>query len=77
MFRRLPASLPPDAAFKSDLKELGYFINDKSQIMQIKYPDRGYVFKIYHDERYNIMHREALNGKSLALLLTTNFDSTS
>ncbi|TLD24708.1 Arb2 domain-containing protein [Venturia nashicola] len=61
MFRRLPASLPPDAAFKSDLKELGYFINDKSQIMQIKHPDRGYVFKIYNDERYNIMHREALH----------------
>ncbi|QDS73063.1 hypothetical protein FKW77_009756 [Venturia effusa] len=62
MFRRLPASLPPDAAFKSDLKELGYFIDEKSQIMQIKKPDKGYVFKIYNDERYNVMHREALNN---------------
>lgn len=66
MFRRLPASLPKDAEFKSDLKELGYFINEKSQVMQIKHPDQGYVFKVYSDERYNIMHREALNGKSRA-----------
>jgi hypothetical protein len=66
MFRRLPASLPADPVFISDLKGLGYYINDKSQIMQIKRPDQGYVFKIYNDERFNIMHREALNGKPQA-----------
>jgi hypothetical protein len=63
MFRRLPVSLPADPVFISDLKDLGYFINDESQIMQIKHPDQGYVFKKYSDERFNIMHREALNGK--------------
>lgn len=75
MFRRLPASLPPDAAFKSDLKELGYFINDKSQIMHIKHPNQGYIFKIYNDERYNLMYREALNSTLPVFPLLAVFSS--
>lgn len=64
MFRRLEKSLPKDPEYPADLKKLGYFINEKSQIRQIKKPDQGYVFKITTNERYNIMHRKALDGKS-------------
>jgi hypothetical protein len=66
MFRRLPASLPVDPVFYSDLGKLGYFINDDGQIRQIKRPDQPFLYKITTDERYNEMQREAINSESLS-----------
>jgi len=63
MYRRLEASLPKDPHFPADLKKLGYFINDKSQIKSIKDAGQGFRFKITDHERFNAMQREAMNGE--------------
>ena len=64
MFRRLPGSLPEDPKFPADLNELGYFINEKSQIRKIDKPDETFHFHITNNDRYNEVHREAANGES-------------
>lgn len=64
MFRRLPGSLPEDPKFPADLNQLGYFINEKSQIRKINKPDEKFQFHITNNDRYNEVHREATNGGS-------------
>ncbi|KAK1701091.1 hypothetical protein BDP55DRAFT_569671, partial [Colletotrichum godetiae] len=45
MFRRRWDGLPKDPIFSSNLKDLGYFINDQDEIRNIKEPN--YYFKYY------------------------------
>ena len=63
MFRRLPNSLPKDPVFPADLKELGYFVNDNDQIRMIKKPEEKFQFAITKNDRYNEVHKEAMNSK--------------
>ncbi|KAI9819160.1 MAG: hypothetical protein M1827_007316 [Pycnora praestabilis] len=79
MFRRLSSSLPKDPDFPHDLEGLGYFINDKEEIKQIAHPSEEFEYFMTKNDRYNEMHREAMNictrrivlDRLLALGLTT------
>ncbi|PGH09876.1 hypothetical protein AJ79_05603 [Helicocarpus griseus UAMH5409] len=59
VFRR--EALPKDPVFPADLKQLGYFINDRDQIKMISNPEQGFLFKINTNDRYNEMQKEAMN----------------
>ncbi|TVY76155.1 hypothetical protein LSUE1_G007513, partial [Lachnellula suecica] len=61
MFRRLPSGLPKDPVYPADLKELGYFINDKDEIRSIANPKAYFKFFITKNERTNAAQREAMN----------------
>lgn len=63
MFRRLPTHLPKDPTFPSDLKDLGYFVNDKDQVRMIKNPEEKFLYAIDKNERVNDMQKEAMNSK--------------
>jgi len=63
MFRRLKGSLPKDPEFPANLTNLGYFINEMSQIKSIWKPDDNFNFFITNNDRYNEIHREAVFGK--------------
>ena len=65
MFRRLPGSLPEDPKFPADLNQLGYFINETSQIRKIDKPDEKFHFHITNNDRYNEVHREAVKGEPM------------
>ncbi|KPI36886.1 uncharacterized protein AB675_11827 [Cyphellophora attinorum] len=62
MFRRKTSSLPEDIVFPGTLAELGYFVNDKDQIRQIKNPEQRYNPKTNRSERVNMMYRDAMNS---------------
>jgi hypothetical protein len=64
MFRRLESSLPGDFEFPTDLKGLGYFVNENDQIRMIKDPNQSFHFFISKNERYMQRHREAMDGKT-------------
>jgi hypothetical protein len=64
MFRRLSSSLPKDPSFPANLNELGYFVNEHSQIRMIEKPDEKFVYAINKNERVNEMHKEAMNGEA-------------
>lgn len=63
MFRRLAGSLPEDPSWEADLIKLGYFINDKSQIRQIRKPTERFQFKVTGNDRFNEVHKEAFHSK--------------
>jgi hypothetical protein len=63
MFSRRLKSFPTDPAFPKTLAELGYFVNEKSQVKSIRKPDQDFIYKITDNDRYNEVRREALNGK--------------
>ncbi|KAL9603599.1 MAG: hypothetical protein Q9219_001102 [cf. Caloplaca sp. 3 TL-2023] len=46
---------------KANLKELGYFINDKDQVRSIKDPEQEFNYFISKNDRINVMQREAFN----------------
>ncbi|KAL7910216.1 Arb2 domain-containing protein [Trichoderma velutinum] len=56
MFRRLWSGLPKDASFPSDLRGLGYFINDQDEIRSIEDPDN--YFKFFIDRNPRICARQ-------------------
>lgn len=62
MFRRLPHTLPKDPTFPTDIKLLGYFINEHDQVRQIKNPDQKYQFGVNRNDRFNDVYKEAMNG---------------
>ncbi|KAH8803078.1 Arb2 domain-containing protein [Xylogone sp. PMI_703] len=62
MFRRLPSGLPKDPVFPADLHALGYFINEDDQIKSIENPKAYFKFFLTKNERYNVVHREAMNS---------------
>ncbi|KIW07745.1 uncharacterized protein PV09_01675 [Verruconis gallopava] len=57
MFRRLPDSLPEDPAWEADLTRLGYFINEKSEIRQIRHPTERFKFNVTNNEIADRMER--------------------
>ncbi|KAF2839005.1 hypothetical protein M501DRAFT_933372 [Patellaria atrata CBS 101060] len=61
MYRRHLSGLPRNLVFPDTFEGLGYFVNAKSQIRQIKNPKEGYVFRICTDERTNELNREAFH----------------
>ncbi|QYT04508.1 hypothetical protein H0G86_011412 [Trichoderma simmonsii] len=61
MFRRLWSGLPKDASFPSDLKGLGYFINDQDEIRSIEDPDNYFKFFIDKNPRICARQRFAFN----------------
>jgi len=62
MFRRLPDSLPEDPRFKADMKAMGYFVNENSQIRKSKNPNEKFHYFITNNTRWNEMHREAMES---------------
>jgi hypothetical protein len=62
MFRRLPNSLPADPSWEANLFKLGYFINDKSQIRQLRKPTERFNFKVTDNDRFNEVHKEAFHS---------------
>ncbi|EAQ89610.1 hypothetical protein CHGG_06229 [Chaetomium globosum CBS 148.51] len=61
MFRRRWSGLPADPIFASDLKELGYFINDIDEIRSIDDPDYYFKYFLTKNERWNERQRFAFN----------------
>ena len=68
MFRRRWSSLPCDPAFPSDLKQLGYFVNEIDEIRSIENRNSYFRFFITKNERWNDRQRFAMNGSSLSSL---------
>ncbi|KAI6250898.1 hypothetical protein HI914_01002 [Erysiphe necator] len=62
MFRRLETGLPIDPKFPSDLKELGYFVNENDEIRNIENPKAYFQYFLTKNDRINNLHREAMNG---------------
>ena len=65
MFRRLPGSLPKEAAFPAELDKLGYVLNIDGQVRKASQPDEPFSYYVTNTERYNDMQREAVHGQSL------------
>ncbi|KAK8099279.1 arb2 domain-containing protein [Apiospora kogelbergensis] len=61
MFRRLWSGLPKDPDFPSDLKGLGYFINEEDEVRSIENPDNYYKYFLTRNERHNERQRYAFN----------------
>ncbi|KAK4041973.1 Arb2 domain-containing protein [Parachaetomium inaequale] len=61
MFRRRWSGLPADPVFASDLKELGYFINDVDEIRSIEDPDYYFKYFLTKNDRWNERQRFAFN----------------
>ncbi|KAK5938702.1 hypothetical protein PMZ80_008894 [Knufia obscura] len=74
MFRRLPNQLPKDAIFPTDLKGLGYFINDNDQIRQIANPEHKYQYKVNRNDRVNEVYKEAMNTCARSIVLKRLLD---
>ncbi|RKF64584.1 putative arb2 domain-containing protein [Erysiphe neolycopersici] len=62
MFRRLESGLPDDPRFPADLKELGYFVNEKDEVRSIEDPKAYFQYFLTKNDRVNDLHREAMNG---------------
>ncbi|CZT04850.1 uncharacterized protein RAG0_11155 [Rhynchosporium agropyri] len=61
MFRRLPSGLPKDPVYPTDLKGLGYFINDEDEIRSIENEKAYFKFFLTKNDRYNCVQRESMN----------------
>ncbi|KAI9050259.1 hypothetical protein LZ554_005427 [Drepanopeziza brunnea f. sp. 'monogermtubi'] len=61
MFRRLEKGLPKDPVYPTDLKGLGYFINEEDEIRNIENPRAYFKFFLTKNERHNNVQREAMN----------------
>ncbi|OBT85387.1 hypothetical protein VE02_05067 [Pseudogymnoascus sp. 03VT05] len=61
MFRLLPSGLPKDPEYPTDLKQLGYFVNDEDEIRSIENPKYYFKYFINRTERYNERQRESMN----------------
>ncbi|KAI1343579.1 Arb2 domain-containing protein [Xylariaceae sp. FL0016] len=70
MFVRKWSGLPEDPHFPSDLKELGYFINDEDEVRSIEEPDYYFKFFINRNMRYNDRQRFGMNQALQAEICT-------
>ncbi|KAL2065931.1 hypothetical protein VTL71DRAFT_3601 [Oculimacula yallundae] len=61
MFRRLDSGLPKDPIYPSDLKGLGYFINDEDEIRSIENEKAYFKFFLTKNDRFNCVQRESMN----------------
>ncbi|EOD43975.1 putative ribosomal protein s14 protein [Neofusicoccum parvum UCRNP2] len=62
MFRLSEAGMPEDPSYPPNLKQLGYFIDEKSEIRTIKPPHNYYNFWISNNDRVNESFREAMHA---------------
>ncbi|TDZ61959.1 hypothetical protein CTRI78_v003999 [Colletotrichum trifolii] len=63
MFRRRWSGLPADPVFGSNLKDLGYFINDEDEIRNIDEPNAYFKYFLSKNTRVNDRQRFHFNGK--------------
>ncbi|KAL6882928.1 Arb2 domain-containing protein [Trichoderma longibrachiatum] len=68
MFRRLWSGLPEDVTFPSDLKGLGYFVNEDDEIRSIEQPDNYFNFFINRNPRICARQRFAFNHAMEAIV---------
>ncbi|KAL7812593.1 Arb2 domain-containing protein [Trichoderma aethiopicum] len=68
MFRRLWSGLPEDVTFPSDLKGLGYFVNEDDEIRSIEEPDNYFKFFINRNPRICARQRFAFNHAMEAII---------
>ncbi|KAI0521609.1 hypothetical protein F5B22DRAFT_595658 [Xylaria bambusicola] len=61
MFLRKWSSLPEDAEFKSNLKDLGYFVNKDDEVRSIENEDDYFKFFLSRNPRINDRQRFAMN----------------
>ncbi|KAI2462804.1 Arb2 domain-containing protein [Annulohypoxylon bovei var. microspora] len=61
MFRRKWSGLPTDPDFPSDLKQLGYFINEVDEVRAIDKPENYFKFFLNRNPRWNERQRFAMN----------------
>ncbi|KAI1114199.1 hypothetical protein F5Y14DRAFT_193665 [Nemania sp. NC0429] len=61
MFKRKWSALPPDPIFPSDLKGLGYFINDEDEVRSIENEDNYFKFFISRNPRFCERQRFSMN----------------
>ncbi|KAI5303644.1 40S ribosomal protein mrp2, mitochondrial, partial [Ascosphaera pollenicola] len=54
--------LPEDPKFPSDLKDLGYHINEKDELRSIENPEEPFRYKVNVNDRYNEVRKEAFNA---------------
>ncbi|GKT42616.1 uncharacterized protein ColSpa_02797 [Colletotrichum spaethianum] len=77
MFRRRWSGLPKDPVFSSNLKDLGYFVNDQDEIRNIGNPNYYFKYYLTKNGRVNDRQRFHFSGKNqllpLFLLLATDF----
>ncbi|KAF2877091.1 Arb2 domain-containing protein [Massariosphaeria phaeospora] len=67
MFRRAEDSLDADAQYPADLKQLGFFVNRKGQIRQIKYPDKDFIYNYTNIDRHNVRREVETRLTSLGI----------
>ncbi|KAJ9155322.1 Arb2 domain-containing protein [Pleurostoma richardsiae] len=68
MFRRRWSGLPEDPTFPTDLKELGYFVNDEDEVRSIADPKFYFKYLLSRNERWNDRQRFAFNGAVVDLI---------
>ncbi|KAK2590396.1 hypothetical protein QQS21_011918, partial [Conoideocrella luteorostrata] len=69
MFRRHWSGLPKDAEFPSDLKGLGYFVNDEDEIRSIDNPDNYFKFHLDRNPRVNQRQAFEFNTAKCKIIL--------
>ncbi|KAI0602773.1 Arb2 domain-containing protein [Biscogniauxia sp. FL1348] len=74
MFKRKWSGLPADPHFPSDLKELGYFVNEDDEVRSIENPDYYFKFFINRNPRWNERQRFAMN-QALRSIIHTRLES--
>ncbi|KAH7057136.1 Arb2 domain-containing protein [Macrophomina phaseolina] len=62
MYRLTEAGMPEDPAYRANLKDLGFFIDERSEIRTIKSPHNYYNFWMSNNDRVNESFREAMHA---------------
>ncbi|KAI1494538.1 Arb2 domain-containing protein [Biscogniauxia mediterranea] len=75
MFKRKWSALPADPHFPSDLKELGYFVNEDDEVRSIENPDYYFKFFINRNQRWNERQRFAMNADALRSIIHARLES--
>ncbi|KAK1976109.1 Arb2 domain-containing protein [Colletotrichum cereale] len=65
MFRRRWSGLPEDPMFSSNLKDLGYFVNDQDEIRNVENPN--YYFKYYLTKNGRVNDRQRFHFNAEAI----------
>ncbi|KAF4310359.1 Ribosomal protein S14 [Botryosphaeria dothidea] len=61
MYKLTQAGMPEDPSYPPDLKQLGFFIDERSEIRTIKKPHDYYNFWMSNNDRVNESFREAMH----------------
>lgn len=71
MYRRTEASIPADFKFATDLKGMGYFLNDQDQIRMVEPPNQGFHYKASKNERFVQTQKEAMSGERYEIFIVS------